>query len=55
MSERDRAVIVLRFLLDYSEQETAKMLGWPKGTVKSRTSRALDRLRASLERTDVDE
>ena len=55
MSERDRVVIVLRFLLDYSEQETAEMLGWPKGTVKSRTSRALDRLRAKLERADVDE
>ncbi len=55
MSERDRVVIVLRFLLDYSEQETAEMLGWPKGTVNSRTSRALDRLRARLERTDVDE
>ena len=54
MSERDRVVIVLRFLLDYSEQETAEMLGWPKGTVKSRTSRALDRFRSRLERTDVE-
>jgi RNA polymerase sigma factor (sigma-70 family) len=55
MSESDRVVISLRFLLDYSEQETAEMLGWPKGTVKSRTSRALVRLRSGLARMDVDE
>ena len=55
MSEHDRLVITLRFLLDHSEQETAEMLGWPKGTVKSRTSRALDRLRSRLEQGDVDE
>ena len=55
MPERDRVVIVLRFLLDHTEQETAEMLGWPQGTVKSRTSRALDRLRSRLEKANVDE
>ncbi|MEU4420707.1 RNA polymerase sigma factor [Actinoplanes sp. NPDC024001] len=42
---RDREVLVCRYLLDLSEAETATTLGWPKGTVKSRTARALSRLR----------
>ena len=33
-----------------SEAETAQVLGWPVGTVKSRLSRALDRLRAKLDK-----
>ena len=37
-----------RFLLDLSEAETAVTLGLPKGTVKSRTSRALKKLRGRL-------
>ena len=45
---RDREVLVCRYLLDLSEAETAVMLGWPKGTVKSRTARALTRLRSRL-------
>jgi len=32
-----------------SEAETAQVLGWPVGTVKSRLSRALGRLRAKLD------
>jgi RNA polymerase sigma factor (sigma-70 family) len=55
LPERDRVVIVLRFLLDYSEAETAAMLGWPRGTVKSRTSRALDRLRSRIDGEVSDE
>lgn len=38
-------VIAYRFLLDLSEAETAAALGIRVGTVKSRTARALDRLR----------
>ncbi|MCM0675714.1 RNA polymerase sigma factor [Micromonospora phytophila] len=45
---KDREVIVCRFFLDLSEDETVTMLGWPRGTVKSRTSRALTKLRGLL-------
>ncbi|MEW2477497.1 RNA polymerase sigma factor [Micromonospora gifhornensis] len=45
---KDREVIVCRYFLDLSEEETVTMLGWPRGTVKSRTSRALVKLRGLL-------
>jgi RNA polymerase sigma factor (sigma-70 family) len=45
LREEDRLVIACRYFLDLSEEETAATLGWPRGTVKSRLSRALDRLR----------
>jgi RNA polymerase sigma-70 factor (ECF subfamily) len=44
-----REVIVLRFLLDLSEAECAAALDCRPGTVKSRLSRALGRLRTELE------
>jgi RNA polymerase sigma factor (sigma-70 family) len=47
---RDREVLVCRYLLDLSEAETAVTLNLPKGTVKSRTARALGRLREQLGR-----
>jgi RNA polymerase sigma factor (sigma-70 family) len=40
-----QAVIACRYLLGLSEHETAVALDLAQGTVKSRTSRALDRLR----------
>ena len=43
-----RLVVTCRYLLELSEAETAQVLGWPVGTVKSRLSRALDRLRTTL-------
>lgn len=48
LPEKDRLVIVLRYLLDLSERETAEVLGCPLGTVKSRVSRALGKLRRGL-------
>ena len=44
----DREVIGLRYLLELSEQETADALGVRRGTVKSRLSRALSRLRTEM-------
>jgi RNA polymerase sigma-70 factor (ECF subfamily) len=49
LDERERQVITCRFLLDLSEIETASALGCRVGTVKSRLSRALARLRAQVE------
>jgi RNA polymerase sigma factor (sigma-70 family) len=40
-----RTALVCRYLLDLGEAETAAVLGIRRGTVKSRVSRALDRLR----------
>src|SRR5919197_872536 len=48
MSERDRSVIACRYLLELSEAETASTLGVRPGTVKSRLSRALERLREEV-------
>lgn len=48
LPERYRSVIVHRYLLDLSEEETSQILGLPVGTVKSRRSRAVQRLRKSL-------
>ena len=55
LDERDRAVIACRHLLDLSERETADVLGCRPGTVKSRLSRALGRMRAELESTGAGE
>ncbi len=48
LSERDRTVIACRYLLELSEAETAAALGVRRGTVKSRLSRALGRLREEV-------
>ena len=48
LREVDRLVIGCRYFLDLSEEETAAALGWPRGTVKSRLSRALEKLREQV-------
>lgn len=50
-----RDVVVCRIVLGLSEAETATSLGVPAGTVKSRLSRALDSLAASVVRGDLKE
>lgn len=45
---KHRAVVVLRYLLDWSESEIAEALDVPNGTVKSRLHRALGKLREEL-------
>jgi len=49
-----RAVVVLRFLEDLSEDDTAMVLGLKPGTVKSRCSRGLEQLRRLLCEADLD-
>jgi RNA polymerase sigma factor (sigma-70 family) len=44
----DRLVVAYRFFFDLSEAEMAEALGCRRGTVKSRLSRALERLRREL-------
>ncbi|NOL45636.1 sigma-70 family RNA polymerase sigma factor [Kribbella sandramycini] len=48
LPEPQRLVVTCRYLLELDEQETAVVLGWPRGTVKSRLHRALDRLRKEV-------
>lgn len=43
-----RAMVVLRHLLEYTPGEIGELLGLPRGTVNSRLRRGLDRLAASL-------
>jgi len=49
LSEPERLVVTYRYLLELSEAETARALAIRPGTVKSRLSRALGRLRDQLE------
>lgn len=48
MPAQERDVILLAYRDDLSQSEIAERLGWPLGTVKTRTRRALGRLRGVL-------
>ena len=48
MNEADRTIIACRYFLELSEEETAAVLGCARGTVKSRLSRAVGRLREKM-------
>lgn len=45
---KHRSVVVLRYLLDWPEDEIAECLGIPRGTVKSRLNRTIAKLRKEL-------
>ena len=49
LSHEDRLVIASRYFLELSGEETAAALGIAEGTVKSRLSRALARLKVRVE------
>ena len=53
LGDADRLVLSCRYLLELGEEETGEVLSVRRGTVKSRTSRALERLRRQLEESDV--
>jgi RNA polymerase sigma-70 factor (ECF subfamily) len=48
LREEDREVISLRYFLELSEAEAASVMGCARGTVKSRLSRAVGRLRSKM-------
>lgn len=48
MSPPEREVILLAYREELTQTEIAERLGWPLGTVKTRTRRALLRLRMTL-------
>jgi RNA polymerase sigma factor (sigma-70 family) len=49
LRDDDRDVLACRYFLELSEEETAAALGIARGTVKSRTHRALERLQEELQ------
>ena len=48
LSARQRAILVLRYFADLPETQVAEIVGCSTGTVKSSSSRALQRLRTAL-------
>lgn len=52
LSDEQRSVVVLRYFLDWSTEQTAEALDISSGTVKSRLSRGLDHLRNALLSTE---
>jgi RNA polymerase sigma-70 factor (ECF subfamily) len=55
LSDVHRQVVVCRYLLELDEVETAAVLRWPRGTVRSRLHRALKQLSEAIESPVTDE
>jgi RNA polymerase sigma-70 factor, ECF subfamily len=53
LAVEERTVIVLAYREELSQSEIAERLGWPLGTVKTRTRRALQRMRVVLDEGHV--
>jgi RNA polymerase sigma-70 factor (ECF subfamily) len=53
LSPEHRAVVVLRYVLEYTPGEIARALELPRGTVNSRLRRGLDALEERLRETDL--
>ena len=50
LAPEQRAVVVLRYVLELTPGEIGKLLGLPRGTVNSRLRRGLDALERVIER-----
>ena len=53
LSPEHRAVVVMRYVLEYTPGEIARVLALPRGTVNSRLRRALDALDAQLREVEL--
>jgi RNA polymerase sigma-70 factor (ECF subfamily) len=49
LAPEHRAVVVLRYVLEYTPGEIAELLDLPRGTVNSRLRRGLDRMKEEVE------
>ncbi len=52
LRDDERAVVVMHYYMELSLSEIAVATGWPPGTVRSRLSRALKKLRKSIDQHD---
>ena len=55
LGSEQRAVVVMRYILEYTPGEIAEILGMPRGTVNSRLRRGLDALAGALPRERGDD
>jgi RNA polymerase sigma-70 factor (ECF subfamily) len=55
LGPEQRAVVVMRYILEYTPGEIAEILGMPRGTVNSRLRRGLDALARALPKESGDD